>query len=210
MDEKVRHDTVFDTGAEHLGRVYAEALLAAAQTGGASDQVVDQLQRLVDDVLDQHPTLAAAFASPRVDFEEKQRIIDRLFASEVHPTLLQFLKVVARRERLGYLRQIASAAVAIRDERSGRLVAEVRSAVPLTDELRQAVVARLGETMNQEIVLREVVDPQLIGGLLIRIGDTVFDSSVSNRLSRMARKTRQTFARQMLENAGRFAVGTPG
>lgn len=210
MDEKVRHETVFDTGAEHLGRVYAEALLAAAQTSGASDQVVDQLQTLVDEVLNQHPPLAAAFASPRVDPEEKQRIIDRLFASEVHPTLLHFLKIVARRERLSYLRQIASAAVAIRDERLGRLVAEVRSAVPLTDELRQAVIARLRETMDQEIVLRETVDPQLIGGLLVRIGDTVFDSSVSNRLSGMARKTRQSFARQMLENADRFAVGTPG
>ena len=210
MDEKVRHETVFDTGAEHLGRVYAEALLAAAQAGGATDAVVDQLQALVDDVLNQHPQLAAAFASPRVDPEEKQRIIDRLFASQVHPTLLHFLKIVARRERLHYLRQIASSAVALRDERLGRLVAEVRSAVPLTEELRQAVVARLQETMRQEIVLRETVDPQLIGGLLVRIGDTVFDSSVSNRLSGMARKTRQSFARQMLENADRFAAGTLG
>lgn len=210
MDEKVRHDTVFDTGAEHLGHVYAEALLAAAEKAGATDQVVDQLQMLVSDVLNQHPQLAAAFASPRIDPEEKQRIIDRLFAAEIHPTLLQFLKIVARRERLGYLRQMASSAVDIRNEQMGRLVAEVRSAVPLTDELRQAVLTRLGERMHREIVLREKVDPRLIGGLVIRIGDTVFDSSVSNRLTGMAKKTRQAFARQMLEHPDRFTVGTSG
>src|SRR5690606_29338428 len=130
-----------------------EALLAAAQNSGAADTIVDQLESLVTGVLDQHPTLAAAFASPRVDPEEKQRILDRLFASQVHPTLLHFLKIVARRERLGYLKQIGRGAVGIRDERAGRLVAEVRSAVPLSEELRQAVRTRLAETMGQEIVL---------------------------------------------------------
>lgn len=208
MEQQVRHETVFDTGAEHLGRVYAEALLAAATTSGASDQAVDQLNELVDDVLDNHPQLAAVFASPRVDAEEKQRIIDRLFASQVHPTLLHFLKIVARRGRLGYLRHIARSALEIRDERMGRLVAEVRSAVPLSDELRQSVQTRLSEAMHREIVLREKVDPQVIGGLVIRIGDTVFDTSVANRLSSMAKKTRQAFARRMMEHADRFAEST--
>lgn len=205
MDQEVRHKTVFDTGAEHLGRVYAEALLAAAESSGASDQVVDQLKDLVDDVLDNHPQLSAVFDSPRVDPEEKQRIIDRLFAAQVHPTLLHFLKIVARRGRLGYLRQIALSAFELRDERMGRLVAEVRSAVPLSDEMRQSVQTRLGEAMHREIVLREKVDPQIIGGLVIRIGDTVFDTSVANRLAGMAKKTRQAFARRMLEHADRFA-----
>lgn len=208
VDQKVRHETVFDTGAEHLGRVYAEALLAAAETSGASDQAVDQLNDLVDNVLDDHPQLAAVFASPRVDADEKQRVLDRLFASQVHPTLLHFLKVVARRGRLGYLRQIARSAYDIRDQRMGRLVAEVRSAIPLSDELRESVRARLGEAMHREIVLREKVDPQIIGGLVIRIGDTVFDSSVANRLSGMAKRTRQAFARRMIEHADRFAEGT--
>lgn len=209
VEPNVRRETVFDTGAEHLGRVYAEALLAAATTGGAADQVVDQLVEIAE-VLDQHPHLDAVFSSPRIDSEEKQRVIDRLFASQVHPTLLHFLKVTARRGRLGYLRHIARAADDIRDVRMGRLVAEVRSAVPLTDDLRHSVRARLGEAMHREIVLREKVDPQIIGGLVIRIGDTVFDTSVANRLSGMAKRTRQAFARRMMEHAGRFAEETAG
>ena len=210
MDQEVRHDTVFDTAAEYIGGVYAEGLLRAADRSGVSEQVVDELRRLVDDVLNQHPDLAAAFASPRIDAEEKERIIDRLFASQIHPMLLHFLKTVARRGRLGYLRHMASSAVEIRNARLGRLVAEVRSAVPLTDELRESVRSRLSESMQHEIVLRERVDPQLIGGLVIRIGDTVFDSSVANRLAGLAKKTHKAFARQMLEHADRFATGTAG
>ncbi len=207
MDQNVRHETVFDTGAEHLGRVYAEALLAAASRSGVADLVVDQLQAIITDVLQAHPSLAAALASPRVDASEKKRIIDRLFTNQLDSTLLRFLKVVADRGRLGYLRNIASSARSLRDEALGRAVAEVRSAVPLTDELRSSISQRLSASLGKQVVLREKVDTALIGGLVIRVGDTVYDSSVSGRLATMAKKTRHTFARKMLENAGRFSSG---
>ncbi len=206
METEVRHDTVLDTGAEHLGRIYAEALLAAAEKGAVSDLVVQQLQEIVDDCLANHPQLAAALKSPRVDVKEKARIIDRLFASQVDTTLLRFLKIVAQRGRLGFLRPIASAAKALRDEQLGRASVEVRSAVPLTDELRSSIGSRLGEFLGREVVLREKVDPSVIGGLVIRVGDTVYDSSVAGRLSSMAKKTQQAFSKKMMEHADRFGT----
>lgn len=206
METEVRHDTVLDTGAEHLGRIYAEALLAAAEKGSVCDLVVQQLQELVDECLANHPQLAAALQSPRVDVKEKAKVIDRLFASQVDPTLLRFLKIVAQRGRLGFLRPIASAARSLRDEQLGRASVEVRSAVPLTDELRSSIGSRLGQFLGREVVLREKVDPSVIGGLVIRVGDTVYDSSVAGRLSSMAKKTQLAFSKKMMEQADRFGT----
>ena len=206
MEQQGRQETVFDTGAEHLGRVYAEALLAAADKAGNADVAVEQLEQMVSGALTEHPELASAFASPRVSVDEKWRILDRLFGDKLDPMVLRFLKVVAGRGRLGYVGDIASAARALRNETLGRTVALVTSAVPLDDALRAQVVERLSATLAREVVLRERVDPALVGGLLIRVGDVVYDSSVAGQLKSMAKKTQQVFARKLMENSDRFAT----
>ncbi len=204
MTEAVKHDTVLDTGAEQLGKTYARALIGAAKTAGVADQVIEQLGRLVDDYLAKSPQLRAAFASPRIDEADKVRVIDQIFAEEFDPVLVKFLKVMAARDRLGYVAAVRSAAETIHDEMMGRVVASVRSAVPLDETLRSEIANQLGSMMNKEVRLRESVDPDLIGGMIIRVGDQVFDSSVANQLNKMARRTREGFSSQLLERFGQF------
>jgi F-type H+-transporting ATPase subunit delta len=205
MTEAVKHETVLDTGAEQLGKTYARALIGAAQNAGVADQVIDQLSRLVDDYLAQSAELRAAFASPRIDEAEKVRVIDRIFADEFDPILIKFLKVMASRGRLGYITAVRSAAETIHDEMMGRVVASVRTAVPLNDDLRNQIAVQLGSMMNKQVRLRESVDPDLIGGMIIRIGDRVFDSSVANRLNKLARSTRAGFSSQLMERFEKFS-----
>ncbi|TWU47387.1 ATP synthase subunit delta [Rubripirellula tenax] len=206
MTENVKHDTVLDTGAEQLGKTYARALIAAAkgQGDGVADTIVGQLSMIVDEYLAGSPQLQSAFASPRVSQAEKFRIIDRVFADELHPTLLRFLKVMATRDRLGYVGAVRNAADKIFDDMMGRVVASVRTAVPLDDQTRSQIVDRLGSVMNAQIKLNESVDPELVGGMVIRIGDRVFDSSVQNRLNKLATKARQGFSSQILERFSQF------
>ncbi len=205
MTEAVKHDTVLDTGAEQLGKTYAQALIGAAQNAGVADQVIEQLGQLVDDYLDGSPQLAAAFSSPRIDVDEKIRVLDKIFGDEFHPVLVKLLKVMAGRGRLGYVRAVRQAAEDIHDEMLGRVLASVQTAIPLDDALRSQITERLGAVMNKEVRLRESVDPDLIGGMLIRVGDRVFDSSVSNRLDKMARKTRDGFSTQLLQKFEQFS-----
>ena len=204
MTEAVKHETVLDTGAEQLGKTYARALIGAAKNAGVADQVIEQLGQLVDDYLAKSPELRAALASPRIDETDKVRIIDRIFADEFDPILIKFLKVMAGRDRLGYVAAVRSAAETIHDEMMGRLVASVRTAVPLDDALRAQITDQLGSMMDKQVRLRESVDPDLIGGMIIRIGDRVFDSSVANQLDKMARRTRSGFSSQLLERFGQF------
>jgi len=206
MSEAEKHETELDTGAEQLGKTYAQALIAAAKNAGVADEVISQLNQLVDDALGNCPSLQAAFASPRVDVAEKTRVIDRLFGDEFHPILVKFLKVMASRERLGYLHAVRVAADSIHDEMLGRAVASVRTAVPLTEDLRNQISTELSRFMNKQVKLRESVDSDLIGGMIVRIGDQVFDSSVANQLNKLGRKARSGFSSHLSSKLSQFSL----
>ena len=202
MNEAAEHDTVLDTGAEQLGRTYARALLGAAQNAGIADKIIEQLGSVVDEYLAVSPPLRAAFASPQIDDNEKIKVIDRLFSDGFDPLLVKFLKVMAGRGRLAHVDAVRAAADAIHDEMLGRLVATVETAVPLDDALRSNIEEQLGSIMQKQVRLSESVDPELIGGMVIRVGDRVFDSSVSNRLDALARRARNGFSSQLLQRFG--------
>lgn len=202
MNEAAEHDTVLDTGAEQLGKTYARALIGAAKSAGIADKIIEQLGVVVDECLGTSPQLRAAFASPQIDDSEKIKVIDRLFGEDFDPVLVKFLKVMAGRGRLAHVDAVRVAADAIHDEMLGRLVATVRTAVPLDDALRSTIEEQLGSIMQKQVRLSESVDPDLIGGMVIRVGDRVFDSSVSNRLDTLARRTRSGFSSQLLQRFG--------
>jgi F-type H+-transporting ATPase subunit delta len=205
MNPAKLHDTVLDTGAEQLGKIYARALLAAAISAGSTDRVLAELNQLVDDLLRNNPQLATAFASPKITEDEKYRVIDRLFGPTCDPVLVRFLKVMAKRGRLGYLAAVRDAANDLQDEMMGRVVAEVRTAVPLAADLRQAVIERISHSAGKEVRLVEVVDAELVGGMVIRLGDTIFDGSVSNRINKLGRRVRAGFSRELVEKFATFA-----
>jgi F-type H+-transporting ATPase subunit delta len=205
MSEAIKHETVLDPGAEQVGMTYARALIGAAASAGAADQVLEQLGTLVDDYIIGNDQLAAALASPRIDAAEKSRVIDRLFGGQFHPVLVNFLKIMGTRGRLGFVKAVRTAANSIHDEMLGRIVAEVRTAIEMDDSSRALVISRLESTLNKQVRLHEIVDPDLIGGMVVRIGDTVYDSSVSNQIDKMARKARAGFSRELLRRFESFS-----
>lgn len=200
MSESVSQSSKLDVGAEQLGKTYARALLSVTQAEGSTDQVLQQLNALCDEGLAQNELLRAAFASPRIDASEKCRVLDRLLG-DAHPTLLTFLKVMAGRHRLAYVHAARDAMVKLDDEASGRLLAEVHTAVAMSDRLREDVTEQLNAYFKKSVRLHEVVDPNIIGGLVIRVGDTVFDSSVASRLSKMGDAASAGFSNRLLEQS---------
>lgn len=197
--DAVKHETVMDTGAEQLGKTYAQALLAAAEKAGKTDAIVDQLTQLVDECLGKSPQLAAAFSSPRIDADEKDRIIVKLFSDDFDPLLITFLKVMASRDRLGYVAAVRDGVISQFDEMSGQVLAKICTAVPLDDGLRSQISEQLGGALGKKVRLQEVVDTDLIGGMVIRVGDTVFDSSVANQLDGIAKRAREGFSSKLTE-----------
>lgn len=201
MTEAAQPKNVLDPSAEQLGKTYARALINAAQAEGndTPQMVVNQLNQIVDEYLAGSDSLRLALGSPRVSEDEKVRVIDRVFGQDFHPLLIKFLKVMASRDRLGHIDAVRDQATNIFDDMMGRTVASVKTAVPLDDSVRNEIANQLSSVMNRQVRLTESVDPDLIGGMVIRVGDRVFDGSVANRLNSMARKTRAGFSSKLLE-----------
>ena len=177
------HDSVMEaTGARaRLARVYAEALLALAEEGNAADAVGAELHTVAAEVIGKNPQVAAFLDSPAVTAKTKLPILGAAFggASELFQ---KFLHVLAENGRLGLLRDVAAAYQGIRDKQAGRVRVLVRTAAPLADDQKAELQTTLADKLNKEPVLSVRVEPELLGGMIVQVGDRVYDSSVRTRL----------------------------
>ena len=92
------------------------------------------------------------------------------------------------------------------DEMTGRMLAEVKTAIAMTDDLRSQVTEQLTSQFGKSVRLREVIDESLIGGMVVRVGDTVFDSSVASRLDKLGKAAASGFARQLMNKSDMFTT----
>ncbi len=191
MAETPQIETVFDDAQQHIGRVYAQALLGAASKVKQTDQVVDELNALVEQIFVASPQLEVVFENPRIEPAAKAKMIDSAFKGKVSDTLLKFLKVCATRRRLGSLRSIAKAAREMQDAAAGRLQVQVTTAQALSSSEVDQLTTKLKSALSAEVRVTTKVDPDILGGLVIRIGDTLFDGSVDGRLKQMKRAALQ-------------------
>lgn len=171
-----------DVGVEHIADVYAKALLDVAEKAGDVQPVLADFDVLVSDVLAGFPKLEAVLASALVGIEEKDGILDRVLGGRVSPLFLRFLKVVSRHGRLDCLRAIHRRAHVLDDERGGRVRARFVTATPLDPALAQRIAENLRALLGAQPVIDWATDPELIGGAVLRIGDTVYDGSVASQL----------------------------
>lgn len=185
LQEAARQQTVLDDSVSGGARAYAEAILNISMREGTAETVVGELDAVAHEVLEQHPNLAAVLGSPGIAASEKDRILLNLFEGRVHPTLLRFLRLLNRNGRLGILGPIARQARELWNRRLNRRDVSVISAVPLDEAQREQVRARLAGLVRAEPIVRFEVDPTLLGGLIVRVGDDLYDSSLRSQLNRM-------------------------
>jgi F-type H+-transporting ATPase subunit delta len=177
-----RHRTVLDEDDRHVARVYAEALYGAAERQGRVDEVLGELDGLVGDIFRREPVLELLLASPSVGRDRKEHILRTAFAGRASDTFVNFLLVLNRHERLGLARAAAEAYTRLHEKRSGKMPVQVRSAVPLTDDQRARLADDLRQAFGREPILDLKVDPDVLGGVVVRVGDHVYDASVRTRI----------------------------
>jgi F-type H+-transporting ATPase subunit delta len=195
-----------DIDKQRLGSIYATALLGAASSDRPADDLVDELGSLVDDVLTPFPNLEQTLASPRISSADKEGLLDRIFAGRASESLLTFLKVVAANGRLDCLREIRTAAHEELNRIHGRVAVTVTTAESIDENLRGQIVNQLQVATGTPVDLRCRVDAGIIGGMVVRVGDTVYDSSVVNQLARLKRDALGKTFNQLRETIDRFAV----
>jgi len=177
--------THVDIAADRVAKIYAQAIVDAADAAGQRREVLADLGMLARDVLPQVPEAEAVFASPKVSPEAKAAMIDRIAKDRLQPTTLHSLHVLARHGRLGILAAVVAAAERLADERDGKRQAVFTTAVPLAAAEQERIVGETQKALSVALVATFVVDPAIIGGLVVRVGDTIYDQSVATSLARL-------------------------
>ena len=172
---------------DDLIKGYARALLEIATAEKALDRVQDELF-LFAKAVERHAELREALTDEGLPVENRNAVIRELLGERVHPVTLRLATFLVEAGQARHLDAIAEELARLAAERAERTLAEVRSAVPLSDEQRERVRGALAEATGLEIELKVVVDPTVIGGLVARVGDEIFDGSVSTRLNDARRR----------------------
>ncbi len=172
-------------------RRYALALTQeAAQTGQAD--AVDADVVFLGETLETSRALRLLFRSPVVSRAKKANVLEALFASRVSGLTMRFLRLLVSKQRENLIPDIVEAVRNLRDRASGTVEAHVRTAKPLTDAETAALQQSLEARTRAPVRMDVRVQPELIGGLIVRIGDVVHDRSVRHQLETL----RETLGRQ--------------
>src|SRR5437588_4783788 len=171
-----------DVTAQRVARVYAEALLNAAEQAGHGDVVLDELRSLIRDVFKKEPKLEVLLSSAAVGRERREDIIRKTFEGKASDVFCNFLLVLNNHERLELLRPILASLRELHDQRAGRIRVEVASAVALPDDQKERLEQELRASLHREPILNLKIEPELIAGLRIRVGDWQYDGSVRTEL----------------------------
>lgn len=162
--------------------VYAQALLELAQEQGRRDAVVESCRGLLDTrVPALTPALVAQLDDPHLGKAKAKQVLDAALAGKVEPEVLTLLKLLVDRDRLADANAIFREAVAIADRDAGRIRVLAVTAVPLSSGARERLLASVRAAVGPNAALEERVEPGLIGGMTLRIGDTFVDGSVRRR-----------------------------
>lgn len=195
----------FDEDQLEGARVYAEALLNAAEKDGKADEALAELAEIREDILDRFPAFSSMLTSTSLSVDRRDALLTDALGGRALPVVENFLRVLNRHNRLDLIGPIIDQATALLDRRRNRRPVTVRSAVPLDDAQIEAVRGRLGSLLGGATPLLKLeVDPELIGGVVIQVGDDLYDMSVRSRLTKLRKQLVEVKAREIRGQGAAF------
>lgn len=184
-----------------IARRYAQAFFAIAKKQDKIEQFEKELALVVDTVK-ANSQLAQVLEHQLIEPEKKKKIFNEIFSSKVSDIALNFINLVMDKRRERYLAQILEEYTVFADEARNVVAATVRTAKELTPEYEKAIRDKLSYLTGKQTRLKVEIDPGLIGGVVVKIGDRVYDGSVVNRLENLKQHlTRVDFSNDRGEEA---------
>ena len=164
-----------------LARRYAEALFLSAKEKNILEQVENEFKLAMETIFD-NEDLRQIIERKMVSVQVKEEVLEKIFSNKVSPIVLNFLKVVVKKRREDYLQDMLREYSAFADEEGNIAEAKVKSASEITPEQQKLIKERISALTGKEIRLSTEVDPELLGGMIIRVGDKVYDGSARQQL----------------------------
>ncbi len=175
------------TQANALASVYARSLFELSEQAGGHDKIAevgDELEQICE-LMRADRTFRELFASPIIDREKRGEAINRIFSNRITDLTLRFLLLLNNRGRLSVLEAINDSYIGVMQEAFGRVEVSVFTPAPLGDEQRDVIRGRIQSAIGKEPILHQFTEPDMLGGIKLRIGDQLIDGSISTRLKRM-------------------------
>ena len=169
-----------------VASTYAEALYEAALEADAVEQVAADVDAFTEAV-EGSDELRMALENPEIDSGAKKAVVAAI-AADAHPLFANFLQVLVERGRLAELLEIAEAFRERVARATARLDVEAVTAIPLPDDLKARIVESLAAKTGTTVELTESVDPDVVGGLVLRVGEVVVDGSIRHRIEELRRE----------------------
>jgi len=181
---------LIDSEPNALANVYARSLFELVEKDGGRSAVEETMAEIegVLDIARTDAQFSEFLSSPAVSAADREKSLNRIFGGRVSDRTLKFLLVLNRKGRLGNLMPIAAAMDQIAQAKFGRVEVDVYTASPLDDSGRQTIKDRLSRVLGKDVVLHPYLDPGMIGGVKLQIGDQLIDGSVATQLRAMQDK----------------------
>jgi F-type H+-transporting ATPase subunit delta len=167
-----------------IAKPYAQALYDAAIEQQILESIIEDANQIIN-LTGESEEFDQFLRNPILSPQFKSEMFQQLLSESIQPLTLNFLLLLASKQRERFLIPMLKAFLQIVDVKAGRAVAQVTSATPLSDAQQARVIEQMNRHSGKEIRLESTIDPSIQGGFIVRLGDTVFDGSVATQLRQM-------------------------
>jgi ATP synthase F1 delta subunit len=171
---------------EQIAQVYSRSLFEVAKEQGKLDEVREQLGQIAD-AISENRDLQVFFFSPYLSTEEKKEGLHKALEG-ADETLLNFLELLVEKHRMPAIFRIRRQFDELWEEENRRLPVTVTSAIDLDESTVRQIGDAIGEQTGRSIELTSKVDPDILGGIVVRVGNSILDASIRNRLEQLRKQ----------------------
>ncbi|MFK7884212.1 MAG: ATP synthase F1 subunit delta [Phycisphaerales bacterium] len=176
---------LIESEPDALAKIYAKSLFDAAEKEGVGPEaILGEIEDILE-IARNDRNFSEMLSSRLIDTDKRDASLERVFSGKVSPTTLNFLRLLNRKGRLGYISPITGALDALVQARFGRVEVDVFTAAPIGQSEMDSIKSRLNDALGKDVILHPYTDSSMLGGIKLRIGDQLIDASVRAELRRM-------------------------
>lgn len=172
--------------ADVIAERYSQALFDLAVEKNMLEETLEDVL-FVQSLMEDHPELYRYLQLPDVSVDRKKTAMEHIVEGSVRKPMAGLLQLLIQKARISYLNEILANYQSLLREEKGQIQARITSAVELSAEELQKIVRTLEQSLHKEILAEQVVEPSIIGGVIVRVGDKVYDNSIRSSLDRLSR-----------------------
>ena len=172
--------------ADVIAERYSQALFDLAKEKDLLEETLEDVL-FVQSLMEEHPELYRYLNLPGVSVERKKTAMAHIAEGSVRRPMAGLLQLLIQKARIPYLNEILNSYKGLLRNERGQVQARITSAVALSNEELLKIIKTLEQSLHKEILAEQIVDPSIIGGVVVRVGDKVYDNSIRSSLDRLSR-----------------------